>query len=85
MDYQLTQPQARTLRIALNQSLEVYGIHMVGETPTTRKRGLALEGYAETSLIDGMVREYIRLSRYILGGKHYNQDVGYNPPTQRSN
>ncbi len=73
VDYQLTPGQARTLRIALVQSLQTYGVTMIGET-ACRQGG---ERYAETSLIDSMVREHVRLNRYILGGKHYNNAVSY--------
>ena len=65
----LTYEQVQALHIAACEYLLVNGVTICGE--------LVTGNYAPASMLDSTARLAIRLNRYLLGGKHYNNRVSY--------
>ena len=67
----LTYKQAQAAHIAITEYLrDGHSVTIRGERVVTGK-------YAPNSQLDASVRLAIRLNRYLLGGKHYNNSVVY--------
>ncbi len=82
--YKITLDQAHELLIVIGNQLKEYGYEVIDETPRRARNasgnvrgGVDREWYRETSLTDGLVRQYIRLRRITLGNKQFNKDPGF--------
>ncbi len=66
----LTYEQAQAAHIAITEYLrDGHGVTICGELVTGK--------YSPNSQLDASARLAIRLNRYLLGGKHYNNRVSY--------
>ncbi len=68
-DFTLGQSEAQALHVAALEYLRANDVSICGEIVTGN--------YAPNSQLDITVRQVIRLNRYLLGGKHYNNRVSY--------